>query len=271
MGWGDDLMWLGEASKVHEENPNVKISSDGKYSILWDNIPWIAERDGDIIVPEKPGGNRWYIQGWAPGRILLKPYKPIPAPYVVTDEERKTAQNILNDTNIGNKPFVLINPDSKNTTYANNRDWGFEKWIKLSGMLKEHINVLRVKPPSGTMVDVSGQVEYNKPLIDGITNLSTDIRTGFAIASLAKCVVTTDGALQHLAAALNIPAFIIYGGTISPSIVGYEGRNQVNYYVESEYSPCGMQVDCPHCRACMEAITVEMLYKDVSEFLKKTS
>jgi hypothetical protein len=33
MGWGDDLMWLGEASKVHEENPNVKISSDGKYSI----------------------------------------------------------------------------------------------------------------------------------------------------------------------------------------------------------------------------------------------
>lgn len=270
MGLGDDLMWLGEASKVHERYPDVVITDGREFSPLWENIPWVVAPNAKTdkqkaLVPRKPGGQRWYIENFVNGRVLYKKYNPIPAPYVITKEESERADKILEENGI-TESFVLVNPDTKNTTLATNKDWGFGKWQKLTNMLKEDIMVVRLKPKSGQ--DISGYVEYKQPDLENCTNIFTDdVRIAFAIASKAKAIVTPEGGLHHFAAAVNVPAFVIYGGVITPDITGYKDRNQTYYVYEHSMTPCGKQSKCDHCREAMDSIKPEAIYNDVKKVL----
>lgn len=271
MGWGDDLMWLGEASKVHENNPDAVIIPDQSHSVIWDNVPWVAGKDYSglkkkIELKTKPNGNRWYIEGWAPGKIIYKEYKPIPAPYTFTSEELDNAKKILNKYGL-NGDFIIVNPDTKNTTLANNKDWGFPRWEKLTSLIAEDIPVVRLRP-ARSIEDVSGQVKYSNPNLFDAVNISADnIRQAFALASFSTAIVTSEGGMHHFAAAINKPAFIIYGGVISPKNTGYKDRNQT-YYIYEKNSPCGSQVNCVHCKIALASITPKQIYQDISTFLK---
>lgn len=268
MGWGDDMMWLGEANEEHLKNPDALIFTDQPYSVMWDNIPWITSADyrgskKKIFVPTKPNGNRWYIQGWAPGRIIYKEYKPKRAPYTFSSDE--LYQGYKDVKHYIKRPFVIINPDTKNTTLANNKDWGMNNWQKLVDLLHPYVDVVRLKPPKG-IVDVSGQVNYNQPSLNNVIELlKENIRRSFAIARYSEAIITSEGGLHHFAAAIHKKAFVLYGGVIGPKQTGYEGQTQ--YYSEDPLAPCGYQTPCKHCKACMELIDPFRVYQDVMEYL----
>ena len=268
MGWGDDLMWLGEANEVHKANPDAVITDGEKMSPMWENIPWVVgpKYKGDkkkIKVPAKPDGNRWYIEGWAPGKIIYKPYKPKPAPYAIDPYEDLDASITLGRRT--HRPFVVINPDTKNTTLADNKSWGMDNWQKLTDLLNRHYDVIRLRPP-GEVRDVSGLVRYNQPQIEGTIEIQRDnIRDAWVYAALAEAIITSEGGLHHFAAAVNVKAFVIYGGVISPDITGYEG--QTNYVYDHPMTPCGSQVSCPHCKEAMSSIKPEQIYEDVREYM----
>lgn len=276
MGWGDDLMWMGEASKVHAQHPDAILHDDTAYSAVWENVSWIGapkESYGakeKIVVPRKPGGSRWYIEGFANSRMLLKKYIPTPAPYVITSQEKEVATALLRGAGVDlNKPFVIVNPDSKNTTFASNKDWGFVNWQMLTDILSDHVTVVRLVPPK-SVVDISGLVKYNSPILQNACNVNTStasIRQVFAINSLAACVITTEGGLHHLSAAINQQCFCIYGGVISPRNTGYANRNQTYYTGNDSVQPCGSQVDCNHCRDAMDSIRPEDISHDVIKYL----
>jgi ADP-heptose:LPS heptosyltransferase len=272
MGWGDDLMWLGEASKVREKEPDAVIHDGREYSPIWKNIPWVVHPDAvtdkrKILVPRKPNGNRWYIGGWLLGRIIYKKYQPIPAPYAFGKEELEEAKKILKINNVPDK-FVIINPDTKNTTLAKNKDWGIKKWVALADKLSKHITIVRLKP-AGPTEDISGFVEFNKPDIPNCINITVgDIRTAFAIMNYSTGIIISEGGVHHFAAAINKPAFVIYGGAITPNNTGYRDRNQINYVYDHPLTPCGSQVDCSHCRDGLDRISPEQIYKDVIQFLQ---
>jgi ADP-heptose:LPS heptosyltransferase len=275
MGLGDDLMWLGEAAKVHEQNPDAVITDGREMSPMWKYHDWIVKPNYNgpkkkILVPRKPGGERWYIEGWGPGRINYKKYNPTPAPYVFDEKEINRAVKELHDHGIDhNTPYVVVNPDTKNTTVSTNKDWGFDNWQQLTDMLAPHIKVVRVKP-GGPVNDVSGHVQYKQKMLDNAINIEeNDVRVSFAIMSGAQALVTSEGGLHHFAAAINKPAYVIYGGVIHPDQTGYDNRNQTYYVFNDPKTPCGSQSPCGHCRKAMQAITPQMIYDDVMEQLQQ--
>lgn len=272
MGWGDDLMWLGEANEIHKEHPDAVIHDGDKanrYSELWKGNDWVVDTNYKgpkkvIVYPRKPNnGNRWYIKGWGSGKIIYQKYKPKPAPYVVEAYESLEAALML-----GRKcyrPVVIINPDTKNTTLSDNKDWGIDNWQHLADLLNRHYDVVRLKPP-GKVHDVSGVVKYNQPQIEGVIEIKNDsIRDAWAIASQADAIITPEGGLHHFAAAVDVKAFVIYGGVISPDITGYDGQS--NYVYDHPHTPCGSQVSCKHCKEAMKSIKPETIYENVREYM----
>ena len=272
MGLGDDLMWLGEASEVHKQNKDAVIHDGSTYSPMWKGNDWIVAPDYNgpkkkILVPSKPGGNRWYIEGWAPGKIIYKNYAPKPAPYVITPDELQAAKQTLEHNGVTGD-FVIVNPDTKNTTLSTNKDWGFERWQELTNLLSRKVQVVRIKPRN-SVNDVSGHVHYNQKLLDNATNILEDnVRVAFAMMSLSKIIVTSEGGVHHFAAAINKPAFVIYGGVIHPDQTGYINRNQTYYFVGEK--PCGSQVPCDHCEDAMARITPQIVFEDVLDELPWT-
>lgn len=275
MGLGDDLMWLGEAARVHKHNKDAVIHDGRELSEMWNGHDWIVAPDYNgpkkkMLVPRKPNGNRWYIDGWAPGRIIYKNYKPIPAPYRIATSELNEAARILKHHGItpGEK-FVVINPDTKNTTLASNKDWGFKKWQALADLLAPHIKVLRIKP-SSPVNDVSGHVAYDKKHINNAVNVQVDnVRIAFAMMAGSACIVTSEGGVHHFAAAINKPAFVLYGGVIHPDQTGYDDRDQTYYVYDHPDTPCGSQVECSHCREAMDMIDPKMIADDVLEYINQ--
>lgn len=273
MGWGDDMMWLGEASKIHQKNPDAVIHDGREGSILYQGVPWVIKSDDNtkkpkILYPRKPyNGNRWYIEGWAPGKVIYRNYDPVPAPYVISDIERARARKTLEENGLKDVPFVIINPDPKNTTLAKNKDWGYKRWCAFSELLCNDIPVVRMKP-AGSVKDVSGFVEYSNPEVPGAINIVIDnIRDVIALIEQAQAVVTSEGGLHHFCAALNKRAFVFFGGAISPKTTGYKKRNQTYYVYEHPETPCGSQIDCLHCKQAMDTILPEVVYNDVMNFI----
>ncbi len=274
MGLGDDMMWLGEAAEVHEQNPDAVIHDGREYSIMWIQHPWVVppEYNGPkkkMLVPRKPGGERWYIERFAGGRIHYKNYQPKPAPYIISENEQREASDILKAHNV-QRPFVIVNPDTKNTTLSTNKDWGFKKWQRLTDMLAPHIQVVRIKP-AASVNDVSGHVALDKKNVDNAINIGEDnVRIAFAMMAQSECIITSEGGLHHFAAAINKPAFVIYGGVITPDQTGYSDRNQTYYVYDDEQTPCGYQRPCDHCKRAMAAIEPRMIFEDVMEHLEST-
>lgn len=273
MGLGDDLMWLGEAAEVHAKHKDVVIHDGREYSVMWTQHPWVVppEYNGPkkkMLVPRKPGGERWYIKKFAGGRVHYKNYQPKPAPYIISDNELSEARDILKAYNV-TRPFVIINPDTKNTTLSTNKDWGFKRWQALADMLAPNVQVVRIKP-AASVKDVSGTAAYDKKHVDNVINIEEDnVRIAFAMISEAECVVTSEGGLHHFCAAINKPAFVIYGGVITPDQTGYSNRNQTYYVYNDDKTPCGYQIPCDHCKAAMAAIEPQMIFEDVMEFLNE--
>lgn len=274
MGLGDDLMWLGEASKVHEQHPDAVIHDGQGFSPMWENVPWVVQPNAQtdkekIFVSPKPNGQRWYIDHFGGGRVYYKKYEPIPAPYVVSDDESAVADAVLKANGITGQ-FVVINPDTKNTTLSSNKDWGFGNWQELTNLLKDDVAVVRLKPTSST-TDVSGRVEYKEPEIEGAINIPTSsARAAFAVASKASLIITPEGGLHHFAAAVGVPAMVIYGSVISPESTGYKDCKQRYYYFNDDHAPCGRQSHCSRCRDAMNAIEPALLQADAIKILNQS-
>ena len=45
MGLGDDMMWLGEAEKVHKQNKDAVIHDGREYRPMWKGHDWVVAPD----------------------------------------------------------------------------------------------------------------------------------------------------------------------------------------------------------------------------------
>jgi ADP-heptose:LPS heptosyltransferase len=129
---------------------------------------------------------------------------------------------------------------------------------------------VRIKP-GGPVRDVSGHVQYKqKTLANAVNILENDVRISFAVMAGSKAIVTSEGGVHHFAAAINKPAFVLYGGVIHPDQTGYFDRNQTYYVYDHPETPCGSQIPCNHCRQAMDAIKPQMIFEDVMQQLEST-
>ena len=264
MGLGDWVMATAEARVAQESAPGLKVAfGDGvkaHWSEVFDHNPRIAT-PGEVTagapvtwLANYPGHRPYidYDATLANGRAALldaapadrkrllraagrwywnAAYRAMPGEFYFSDSERSLAA-------IG-RGRVVIAPSVKPGNV--NKDWGLARWQTLAALLDPDIETLQVGPAGG-------------PLLEAVTARAhtPSFRDACAILAGARLFVGTEGALHHAAAALGIPAVVIFGGYTAPSMTGYDGH--CNLYVDGPESPCGRRRSCAHCTAAMAAI-----------------
>lgn len=258
MGWGDEIMATGMAKGLAKRGKRAAFG-DG-HLIVWSqhseaifrhnpNIaPPGAERDpADLVWFKHYRHHRLYANPEIRGngeRWLFNPgFVAIPGEIYLTKEE------IIEGDRFG-RDFVVIEPNVKPT--APNKQWPLERYHKVAQhLLKRGERVV--------------QFIYGQAVLADVERIHTgSFRKSLAILRNAKLFVGPEGGLHHAAAALGVPAVVIFGGFIHPRTTGYAGH--INLFAGGE--PCGtIGRLCQHCLQAMQAITVEQVDAAISKGL----
>jgi hypothetical protein len=246
MGLGDWLMATADIKALHAETGRpVHVVGKGErvmWSEVFENNPKVSRgRSGTVRLVNGPG-LRPYIVGrndvrWTwrrgrdqqPGELYLTPAeKAFAAPYAGK---------------------VLIEPNVKANGHAN-KAWAFERW---QAVVREYgAPMLQVGQP-GTR------------WLEGVQRVTTPaFRLACAVLAVSRGFVGTEGALHHAAAALGVPAVVLWSEFIAPDVTGYTTQRNIRHAGE----PCGARVPCASCAASMAAIGVDEVHDAVARMVQ---
>jgi len=225
-------MATADAKEVNERHGVRVVFGDGDrkfYSEVFDRNPKIANKleKGERFawIANYPG-NRPYIK-----RIHKDNFE-------FNNDFRVKPGELYPSNPQKDNGFILIEPNVKSEfKLGRNKQWSKDNWIELVKHLPEWRQM-------GTKDFLDKSHAIVTPTFDDALN----------VLAGAKLLITTDGALHHAAAALGIPAIVLWGGVASPENLGYESH--INIWHGDE--PCGSYAkECEHCRKAMNKITVE--------------
>lgn len=220
-GDGRRVIWHDNARLIFARNPNVAPPG----SEWCGDVEWIKHYPGQRVYCQlcHDGGRHWRF---TPG--LVTPGEM----FFSEDETAHAAAHTPRD-------FVLIEPSTKHQ--APNKQWGHERYSQ----------VARALSAKGCRV---AQFAAGGVALAGIEQIRTlDFRRACAVLQRARLYIGPEGGLHHAAAALGVPAVVIFGGFISPAVTGYALHQ--NIFTGDELG-CGRVDPCDHCRRCMDKITV---------------
>lgn len=264
--WGDDMLAAGQAKLAHEADPQRRkveiLGEDGKrrWAPAWEGLDYIA-RPGEA----DPRGFRHITNG-----PRCRPYCVEPLTFdkgyqwtgwrardnwpqfALTDAERRMGEAWCDRLGA----FVLIEPHN-NPRQMPNRHWGAARYQALAQLLNPQIPVL--------------QMGLDPRLaLEGVNFAHTaSFREAMGVLSGAAAYIGNQGGLHHGAAALHVPAVILFGGTEPPELMGYP--QNVNLVSRLPGSPCGRIARCEHCARAMAEITPDMVATALTVLLHKRS
>lgn len=234
MGLGDDIMAAAEARSIAAQGHKAFMGPE--WSPVFENNPDITkQKTPKSVLVSNRIGHRPYIKGVTPEAIIYNEDHRAPKGVIVlTDAEKAWARQQIEPG------YILVEPHIKGS-FAGNKAWIWDRWVELA----KRLPVVQCKAP-------------NKRPLPGARVIETEsVRQAFALLAQAKLIITTDGALHHAAAALGVPAVVLWGARTHPNILGYE--DHANLYTGQGES-CGMMSACNHCREAMRKITVDQVY-----------
>jgi ADP-heptose:LPS heptosyltransferase len=257
VGFGDQLLGTGMARGARDRGKKVALGDRKK--IIWDkhsaevfrDNPNLAkpgsERDQNVEWVEFYKGHRLYNRQGSDRWIWNMDFRAVPGELFFNGNERRNGRRY-------GKGFVLIEPDVPSwKSVAPNKDWGRSKYQALADKLNTDGHRL-----------VQFRHEKSGPALRGVEQLRTmNFRDSLAILSQASLYIGPEGGTHHGAAAVGRPAVVLFGGFIPPDVTGYEAHKNLTGGAEA----CGSLRACPHCRAAMDAITVEEVFSAALESL----
>lgn len=249
MGIGDEIMVTGEVRRLARKGDRFAIWDrkripSHRWHPIWAHNPYIAP-PGEWYnrTLENCGGLRPYIESKSSDRWCWKEFTPTAGELYLTPQEIRYA-----DYGGG---AVVINPTIKPGA-SPNKFW--PHWQALVDRAP-HIRWLQLLQP-GTRA------------LHGVETVFTpDFRHACGVMLGARAAVLHEGGLHHAAAALSLPAVVIYGGFISPACTGYNTHR--NLFVPSNSYPlgCGMRRLCAHCQRAMDSLTPDYVLSQLEQIL----
>lgn len=264
MGLGDDLLFLGEAERIHKQT-GKKIQPMYGYTgwndwngLMLNNVDFLTkEPTADSVSLNMSDTHKktdyhvdYYCEGVINRSIKMKHYMPKNFKLRFSTEQMDKANKLVKKYKIPNT-FCAINPDYKTKAFGRNKDWGFEKYQELTNRLVKDIPVVRISPGL--------ENKYSStPLQNAIDFPEVDYMTSFAILSKAKFGISFMGFFVHVFGGFKIPCVVIHGGISHESIMNYE--NNINFSYDHPETPCGRMFDCQHCSDGNKSISINMVY-----------
>lgn len=119
--------------------------------------------------------------------------------------------------------YIAVNPTGKQGHTANRKEWGFEKFAALRERMRE-IPFVQIGDADTPLLP--GAEDYRgRPILESAW-----------IVRQALTGVFLEGGLMHLAAAVERPSVIVYGGVVSPRVSGYDMHENISHIPEC--GPC---------------------------------
>jgi len=254
MSYGDEIMALGRAEVVYsilgKSVAICGVSGNPRNHPVWKNHPAV-DSNSPLHIVDGPSA-RPYILRWSrnPGLTIVwnTKYRARAGHIRLTAQEQAEALCLIPEV-----PFAIVEPIVRKPG-SQNKDWGFERWEK----------VVKDFPIPVYQFDPDGKTKI-LPEVTAINSPSFRIAAG--IVKHASLVMTVNGGTHHMAASMNTPAVVVFGGFADPKITGY--TYQRNFYVDLPESPCGRYYPCEHCKKAMSMIKPEEVRQAALEMLNK--
>lgn len=244
MGAGDWIMATAQAKQLHESNGKlvVVVGRGGlvQWNEVFENNPRIV-RQGSRNVNRliNAGGMRPYIAAKSTTHWTWRAWNIAPGELYLSHAERAFA-----------KPHagrILIEPHTK--VEGSNKAWIATRWQELVDRGGEFVQV----GPAGTEV------------LRGVHFVETkNFRQACAVLAVSRAFVGCEGGLHHAAAALGVPAVVLFSEFISPAITGYPTHRNLRHAGHA----CGSRLPCAGCRESMEKITVDEVSENLEQILE---
>jgi Glycosyltransferase family 9 (heptosyltransferase) len=251
MGYGDELLAAGHAQTVYDRDPSRRVAicdrrGRSRWSEIWPGNPIIAT-PAEVAAGE-PVHRIRNATGCRP--YIKYPFTTATGVHFTGWRARDHRPRLyLDASELGRgeaiarqyRSFVVVEP-SPILKSNPNKIWPAESFARLVGMYPEIAFVQLAHPEARILCNVA-------------TIPVRTFREACGILRYAAAYVGPEGGLHHAAAALGVPAVVIFGGCMSVEATGYP--DQINLADEGPETPCGRWLPCDHCRAAMAAITVE--------------
>lgn len=247
MGVGDAIMASAQVKRLHESNGRrvVVCRPNGvqAWSEVFENNPRIARDHGSNTQRlVNCSGPRPYIAGKTPAKWTWKSWRIEPGEIYLSPAETEFAAT--------HAWRILVEPNTK--AVDGNKAWIFNRWQQL---------VDRHGRDNFVQVGVPGARR-----LEGVRFVETaTFRLACAVLSKSRAFVGTEGGLHHAAAALGVPAVVLFSEFISPDITGYKTHRNLRH----AGAACGSRLPCTGCKASMEAITVDEVSTNLGEILNE--
>lgn len=235
VGLGDWIMATADVKTLHEKNgrPVVVLGLGGRqvWNEIFDNNPRITKsRQVGQPLMNGPGCRPYIVSKTSLRWTWRRNRNQQPGEIYLTPAEKEFAEPY--------RGKVLIEPNIKKNGHAN-KAWPFERWQAVVDELKV------------PMVQVGGE---GTRWLRRVEKCHTPtFRHACGVLGNSKAFVGTEGALHHAAAALDIPAVVLFSEFIAPDVTGYSSQKNIRHAGE----PCGSRVPCPTCAASMLSIGVD--------------
>jgi ADP-heptose:LPS heptosyltransferase len=232
-GDGKTIRWTGYCEDIFKNNPNIaRPGAEGQKNLVWfphykKNLEY-CKFDGHKYV--------WnYAFKARPGEIFFDPLERMLPP---TDR------------------FIVIEPNVAWQRMSTcNKDWGEGKYERLAKILmKAGYSVVQL---------IHGN---SRRKINGAYHMRTStFHQAIGIMSQASLIIAPEGGNHHAAAAVNVPAIILWGGWSPTQTMGYEGQIMLT---GGSTKACGNTFACPHCQRAFDNISVEEVYQAAIEVMR---
>lgn len=238
MGLGDEIMALGRAERIFEQTGRpvsiLTMTEAPREHDIWRNNPAWVHRGGKGMIDG--GGSRPYITAWKGRRAIYNmDYAPRAGRIYLSDQDRAACPLT--------PPYAIVSPDLKDGASVN-KNWGRAKWEQV---IKDFpCPVYQLLPD-----------QKARPINGAIGHYTPSLRMALAAIEKAALVMAAEGGTHHMAASFHIPAVVVFGAFVPPSVTGY--KYHYNIAVDTPQGYCGNWDSCDHCRAALAAITPQMV------------
>lgn len=241
MGYGDELMAAGDARRMMRTDPRrvrvVDRHGRPRWHELWNGNARIARVDeqGDFQTLVNGSGARPYHTHYTDERwYYARGYRATPAELYIPGEDVAFGARYAGR--------IIVEPHLKSRA-SPNKQWGWVRWNKLVWLMgRAGLRATQLGPPGTAMLEGAELIE------------TTTFWRAAAVLLHARAAVLPEGGLHHAAAALGVPAVVLFGGFTPVELTGYATHHNLGAGFDDT---CGMRTACEHCAGWMARYTPE--------------